>query len=117
MDPKEEDGTISGYTLRWGATGWQRDPASSQLELKQVVGVQAHSATDAWIWGFSGTGIAHWDGRRWAKGPVVPFAGRTDAGVGALETSPSETLWLLGSYFRPKAQVIPNVVGRYACRD
>ena len=120
LDPKEEDGKISGYTLRWGATGWQLDPASSQfpassqLGPKHLDGVQAHSTTDAWIHG--GAEVAHWDGRKWAKGPVVPFAGRTDAGIGTLDTSPSGTLWLLGFYFRPKASTDHNVVGRYSCR-
>lgn len=115
---------VHAYTVRWIRNRWQIDHAAETFRPYGYGfgGLHAESPTRVWAWdwgsGKAGDGatLGLWDGQRWRAGPGVPFGGRTDASVQALDTSPDGALWLIGSYYDNSGSGMGTaLIARYAC--
>jgi hypothetical protein len=100
----DDDGTLFEH---WDGTSWTVVPSPNPVELPELYGVAADSATDVWAVGDSYDGalgqyqtlIEHWDGTSWT---VVPSPSPGTGGDGdqlyAVTAISSTSAWAAGDY-------------------
>lgn len=101
-----DSSTGQALIMHWNGHRWARQAAPSVpgVPYTELLGVAAHSATDAWAVGeATGSGglrpvIEHWDGRRWqlmANPPVPPMTA-----LGVVTAAADGEAWAVGAPFR-----------------